>query len=354
MNAGMAGGMTGPILIWGAGAIGGTLGAAFIRAGHAVTFVDSDASHVKAINAEGLRIVGPILQDTVKAPAFLPTALAGRFERIFLCVKAHHTRGAATALLPHLADHGCVVSAQNGLNELTIAEIVGKERTIGCFVNFGADYLEPGVVHYSGHGAVVIGELDGKRTPRIEELHRLMQDFEPKAVLTDNIWGFLWGKMIYGALLFATALTDDAIADVFADRRYRPVLAAVGLEVGAVAKANGVRAEAFDGFDPSAFAPGSPTAATDRSFDEMVVHNRRSAKSHTGIWRDLAIRKRKTEVDAQIFPIVEIGRKLGIATPLTARTVEMIHEIEDGKRQLVLSNLDELAEAMPSTPASAR
>ena len=345
---------TGPILIWGAGAIGGTLGAAFIRAGHAVTFVDSDARHVEAINAHGLRIAGPIFKDTLKAPAFVPSDLTGRFDRIFLCVKAHHTRIAAMALLPHLADGGFVVSAQNGLNELTIAEIVGERRTIGCFVNFGADYLEPGLVHYSGHGAVVIGELDGKPTPRIVALHRLMQDFEPKAVLTDNIWGFLWGKMIYGALLFVTALTDDSIADVFADTRYRPVLSAVGLEVGAVAKANGVRAEAFDGFDPSAFAPGSPKAATDRSFDEMVVHNRRSAKSHTGIWRDLAIRKRKTEVDAQILPIVEIGQKLGVPTPLTARTVEMIHEIEDGKRQLVLSNLDELAEVMPGTTIDAR
>ena len=291
----------------------------------------------------GLRIAGPIFEDTVKAPAFLPADLKGRFDRIFLCVKAHHTRDAATALLPHLADDGCVVSAQNGLNELVIAEIVGEQRTIGCFVNFGADYLEPGVVHYSGHGAVVIGELDGKRTPRIAELHRLMQDFEPKAVLTDNIWGYLWGKLIYGALLFATALTDDSIADVLADRRYRPVLTALGLEVGAVAKANGVKAEAFDGFDPSAFAPGSPAAATDRSFDDMVAHNRRSAKSHSGIWRDLAIRKRKTEVDAQILPIVEIGRKLGVPTPLTARTVAMIHEIEDGKRPLALANLDELA-----------
>jgi 2-dehydropantoate 2-reductase len=345
---------TGPILIWGAGAIGGTLGAAFLRAGHAVTFVDTDASHVRAINADGLRIVGPIFQDTVKARAFLPAAVTGRFERIFLCVKAHHTRIAATALLPYLADGGCVISAQNGLNELTIAEIVGYQRTIGCFVNFGADYLEPGVVHYSGHGAVVIGELDGKRTPRIVELHRLMQDFEPNAALTDNIWGYLWGKMIYGALLFATALTDDAIADVFADIRYRPVLSAVGLEVGVVAKANGVRAEAFDGFEPGAFAPGSPTAAIDLSFDKMVIHNRRSSKAHTGVWRDLAIRKRKTEVDAQIFPIVEIGQKLGVPTPLTARTVKMIHEIEDGKRRLVLSNLDELAEAMPSTSADAK
>jgi len=207
-------------------------------------------------------------------------------------------------------------------------------------------------VHYSGHGAVVIGELDGAQTPRIAELHRLMQDFEPKAVLTGNIWGYLWGKLIYGTLLFATALTDDSIADVLANRRYRPVLSALGLEVGAVAKANGVEAEGFNGFDPSAFAPASPADATDRSFDDMAAHNRLSTKSHSGIWRDLAIRKRKTEVDAQILPIVDIARKLGVATPLTARTVAMIHEIEDGKRPLALENLDELAGSI--SPAAAQ
>ena len=336
-----------PILIWGAGAIGGTLGAAFIRAGHAITFVDREAAHVDAINARGLRIAGPIFEDIVTARAHLPSTLAGRFERTFLCVKAHHTREAASALLPHLAANGYVVSAQNGLNELLIAEIVGAERTIGCFVNFGADYLEPGVVHYSGHGAVVVGELDGRRTPRIEALHRLMHDFEPKAVLTDNIWGFLWGKLIYGALLFATAVTDDSIADVLADQRYRPVLTALALEVGAIAEASDVKPEAFDGFDPSAFAPGSPASATSHSFDDMVAHNRRSTKSHSGIWRDLAIRKRKTEVDAQILPIVEIAREHGLRAPLTARTVEMIHQIENGERRLALSNLDELALAVP-------
>ena len=246
-----------------------------------------------------------------------------------------------------------VVSAQNGLNELVIAEVVGSERTIGCFVNFGADYLEPGVVHYGGRGAVVVGELDGAKTPRIDELHRLMQEFEPKAVLTGNIWGYLWGKLIYGALLFATALTNDGIADVLANH---------ALPAGAVARSRtksarsprqtASRLEAFNGFDPSAFCPGVPAEATDRSFDEMVAHNRRSAKTHSGIWRDLAVRKRKTEVDAQILPMVEIGRKHGVATPLTARTVALIHEIEDGKRPLALANLDELAASI--SPAAAQ
>lgn len=337
--------MSGPILIWGAGAIGGTLGAAFIRAGRDVVFVDNAADHVAAINANGLRIEGPIFQDTVKANAFIPEDLKGKFDRIFLCVKAHHTEAAAKALLPHVAEDGYVVSAQNGLNELVISEVIGEHRVIGCFVNFGADYLEPGVVHYSGHGAVVVGELDGKRTARIGELHALMQELEPKAILTDNIWGYLWGKLIYGTLLFGTALTNDSIADVLANQRYRPILTKLALEVGAVASAKNVVPEAFDGFDPAAFAPTASAADTARSFDEMVLHNRRSAKSHSGIWRDLAIRKRKTEVDAQIGPVVAIGRSLGVPTPLAAKVIELIHEIEDGRRSLDLANLDVLAQA---------
>ena len=341
--------MSGPILIWGAGAIGGTLGTAFIRAGHEVIFVDNAADHVAAINANGLRIEGPIFQDTVKAKAFTPEGLQGKFERIFLCVKAHHTEAAAKALLPHVTDDGYVVSAQNGLNEMVISKVIGEHRVIGCFVNFGADYLEPGVVHYSGHGAVVVGELDGKRTVRIEQIYALMREFEPKAILTDNIWGYLWGKLIYGTLLFGTALTNDSIADVLANEHYRPILTKLALEVGSVANANDVVPEAFDGFDPAAFAPTASAADTARSFDEMVTHNRRSAKSHSGIWRDLAIRKRKTEVDAQVGPVVEIGRSLGVPTPLAAKVVELIHQIEAGTRSLELANLDLLARTEAGT-----
>lgn len=337
--------MTQPIVIWGAGAIGGSLGAGLIKAGHDVIFVDNVREHVDAINARGLQIVGPLMQATVAARAYLPEDLTGTYERIFLCVKALHTEAASKALAPHLAANGYVVSAQNGLNELAIAEVVGRERTIGCFVNFGADYLEPGVVQYSGRGAVVVGELDGAPTERIAAIHKLLLDFEPNAVLTANIWGYLWGKLIYGAQLFATALTDEGIADCLADPRFRPVLTALGQEVGAVAKANGVATEAFNGFDPAAFTPGAPQSLIDRSFDDMVAFNRRSAKSHSGIWRDLAIRKRQTEVVPQLGPIVTTGRTVGVPTPLTARLVEMIVEMEQGKRQFSADNLAELAQA---------
>lgn len=331
-----------PILIWGAGAIGGSVGAALLRAGVDVLFVDQVAEHVAVINARGLRITGPVAEYTVPARAVTPDAVTGEFDRIFLCVKAHHTAVAIEAVAPHLARCGYVASLQNGLNERVIAARIDSARTIGCFVNFGADYIEPGVILHGGRGAVVVGELDGERTPRIEQLHSLLRRFEPQAVLTDNIWGYLWGKLIYGALLFATAVTPDSIADVLAAPQYRPVLTRLGLEVGAVAAAAGIRPEAFDGFDPTAFRPGAPAEATTKSFDDMVAHNRKSAKSHSGIWRDLAVRRRPTEVDAQLGPIVEIGAQHGVPTPITARLTALVHDIEAGRREMALALLDEL------------
>ena len=331
-----------PTLVWGAGAIGGTVGAYLARAGENLLFVDQAAEHVVAMNETGLAIEGPIETFSVPVNAVLPEAVTGKYRRILLCVKAHHTAGAVAALAPHLADDGVVVSLQNGLNERVIAATVGDARTIGAFVNFGADYLDPGRILYGGRGAFVLGELDGTKSPRVEALARLVAPFEPNVVVTDNIWGYLWGKLGYGALLFATALTNESIADVFAMRRYRPILTALAAEIVAVTDALGIRSEGFNGFDPAAFRPGAPADAADRSFDAMEAHNRRSAKSHSGIWRDLAVRKRKTEVDPQIGPIVEEAARRGSAAPITAALIGLIHDIEEGRRPLALETLDAL------------
>ena len=88
--------------------------------------------------------------------------------------------------------------------------------------------------------------------------------------------------------------------------------------------------------------PNASPAETDASFDAMVAHNRKSAKSHSGIWRDLAVRKRKTEVDPQLTLPVEIGRKMGRDLPLTRCLVELIQDIESGRRRLSLETLDAL------------
>ncbi len=336
------------ILVWGAGAIGGTVGAHLARAGHDLLFVDRAADHVAAMAAQGLSITGPVTEFKVSVRAALPEQVQGRFETVLLCVKAQDTDGAARALAPHLAQDGCVVSLQNGLNERVIAEVVGAQRTVGAFVNFGADYISPGVILFGGRGAVVVGEIDGRITPRAERLHALLSEFEERAVLTRNIWGYLWAKLAYGAMLFATALTNASIADCLASPRHRALFVALPREVLRVAAAARIAPEPFDGFDPGAFVPGAAEAQAIRSLDALVAFNRRSAKSHSGIWRDLAVRKRRTEAEHQLGPIVAVAREHGIPAPITARTIALIREIEDGKRAQDWSNLDLLMETVPA------
>lgn len=338
-------------LIWGAGAIGGTLGAYLARAGGDITMVDTVVEHVDAIRRDGLRVTGPIDNFMVRVPAFTPQTLSGTWDDIILATKAHHTGVAVRALRPHLTPDGYVVSAQNGLNELEIADVVGAVRTVGAFVNFGADYLEPGVLHYAGHGAVVVGEIDGRITPRVTAIRDAWHTFDPRAIVTANIWGYLWGKEAYGAMLFATALTNESIADALAMPAYRHLYVALAREALAVAAARGVQPEAFDGFDPSAYLATAPAGAAERSLDALVAHNCRSAKSHSGIWRDLAVRKRPTEVDAQLGIVVTLGAEAGVPTPLLARLVTLIHEIERGARPQSLDTLGALA-ATPHTVAS--
>lgn len=332
----------GRILVWGAGAIGGTVGAYLARAGHAVTFVDVVPEHVAAIRGPGLHIRGPVEDFTVQAPALLPGEVANTWPRIFLCVKAHHTGDACRALLPHLATDGYVLSLQNGLCETLIAGIVGAGRTMGAFVNFGADWMGPGDILFGNRGAVVLGEINGALTPRLAALHALMRAFEPDAITTPDIWSYLWGKLGYGAMLFAQALGRLGIADCLARPELLPAWRALGGEAVAVALAEGVRPRGFNGFDPDAFRPGAPEAAASASVAAMVAFNRPSAKTHSGVWRDLAIRKRRTEVDVQIAPIVGIGARHGLACPAISRLVALIHEVEQGRRALSDDNLLEL------------
>ena len=306
--------------------------------------MDVVPEHVAAIAAGRLRIEGPIDEFTTGGPAAMPHTVTGRHALIILAVKAHHTEGAARALAPHLAENGAVVSCQNGLNEPVIAEVVGRERTIGAFVNFGADYQEPGSILYAGRGAVVVGELDGNVTPRIRALHRTLQLFEPEAVLSDNIFGYLYGKAGYGAILKASALTNDTIADFIADPARGSLIRALVREVLAVAAAEGVTPLGFNGFDPAAFAGGDEPGIA-ASMRAMALYNRGTAKPRSGIWRDLAVRKRGTDVAAQLAPVRAAAHRHGLPTPLADRLVALIGAVESGSRAIGSDLADELGRA---------
>ena len=327
-------------LIWGAGAIGGTLGAYLIRSGHDMHFVDVVEDHVAAINSAGLKITGPVDEFMVDARASLPGRLQGQYETILLCTKSQHTREATLALAPFLADDGFVVSVQNGLNELIIQDIVGAERTVGSFINFSADYHAPGEILFGGRGAVVIGELDGVISDRLQRMHAILRDFDENARMTENILGYLWGKEAYGAMLFVSALTHQSITEALTDRRYRRLYIRAAQEVLQLADRLAIEAYGFNGFEPKAFLADDADGIHE-SLDALVAFNSLSAKTHSGIWRDLAVRKRETEV-VMYEPLLAQATAIGDEMPLTRGWIRMIREIEDGSREQRLGNLDEL------------
>jgi 2-dehydropantoate 2-reductase len=304
-------------VIVGAGAIGGTVGARLAAAGKRVLLCDADPAHVAAINADGLGIEGPVEELHVRVPAVTPADLPDGLGAVLLAVKAQDTDEALSAVVPRLLPDGFVVSLQNGVNEPLIATRVGEERTVGAFVNFGADWVAPGRIFLGGRGALYVGELDGRRSDRVE---RLLADL-PDAKATSNILGFLWAKEAYGAMLFATAVSDLSIADALAEPRFRGVFVQLAREVLAAAP---VPVEPFDGFDQHDL---------EGSIDRLVDFNRRSAKTHSGIYRDLMVRRRKTEK----------AMLADIDGPLLQRTLELIEEIEEGRRTCEVANLELLA-----------
>lgn len=345
--------MTRPILVWGGGAIGGTLAAYWARAGLPVELVDIVAPHVEACRSTGLAITGPVETFRQVVPACTPDQVQGVYDVIVLAVKAPATETAVAQLLPHLAPDGYILSAQNGLNELTIARLAGAERTMGCFVNFGADWLGPGEILFGNRAAVVVGEIDGPVRDRTRQMFEWLRIFEPDAVLTDNIWGYLWGKLAYGAMLFATALTMDSMTQNFADPRRFVVFDRLAREVMAVARARGITPVGFNGFDPGVFMPGAPEAGARASIAALADFNSRTAKTHSGIYRDLAVRKRRTEVDPQIGVIADLGRDAGIDTPAIRCLVSLIHDIEEGRRPMAFETFQILIDACSSASTTA-
>ena len=315
-------------VIVGAGAIGGTLGHHLARAGHGITVVDADAEHVRAVRERGLvvrrgdeRAAAPV------AAAFTPDdGGPAEIHRVLLAVKAQATGRALDWIAPRLAPDGFVVSLQNGLNEQAIAARVGPERTVGAFVNLFADVVAPGEIRDGGLGALVVGEVDGRESERVDAVVADLQAWGP-ARATTNVEGYLWSKLGFGAMLVATALADAPMAELV--DRHRDVMHALVAEVFAVAAAEGIALEPFDAFDPAPYARGD-RAAAGAATDALVAWLRTQAKDRSGIWRDIAVRRRPTEVPTHYGPVLAGAAERGIAVPGLQRLVAQIGELEAG------------------------
>lgn len=334
-------------LIIGGGAVGGSFAAGLIRAGYEVLIVEADAAHVAAMCEGGLRIEGRevfSVKPCALTPDGLDEAMAGRkADVIVLAVKSQHTASALQPAVPYLDEDGVVLTMQNGLNPYDVAEMVGARRTLAAAINqMNTDYLEPGLIMFGGPGTIHVGELDGSVSPRLETLTRIIRDtYVTNTHATSNMAGYLWGKVALSVILFASALTDDLVADTLADPRNMALLANATAEVIAIGEAEGVHFHAFDGYEPEVMRFSTPRdwPGIRRSLDAVAAKYRVSPKPRTGIWRDLKIRRRKTEADGQLLPLFAIAERIDASLPITKALLDLVHEMEDGKREMGPDNL---------------
>ena len=326
-------------VIVGAGAIGGTLAFYLARAGHRIVAVDVDVGHVAAIRDCGITLLRRGVRESVPVTIVTPyEAVIERASRVLLCVKGvGATEQAAEWIAPRLAPNGFVVSLQNGLQVPQIEERVGPHRTVGAFVDFFADILEPGLIADGGAGTLRVGEVDGTRSERVEQTVADLQAWGP-ARATHNILGYLWSKLGFSAMLAATALADEPMAEVI--DRHRDVMVALAREVFDVADAQGITLERFDAFEPEALIGSS--AARNAGIDRLVAWLRQQPKTRSGVWRDISVHHRPTEAIGRYTDVIQRGLVSGISAPHLERLVCILREVESGSRTMSDANLRDL------------
>ncbi|NKI41833.1 2-dehydropantoate 2-reductase [Streptomyces physcomitrii] len=336
----------------GAGAIGGTLAFSLARAGHPVRLVDTDTAHVAALRERGLTLARGEHRESVRVEAVTPDSWDGTVHRVLLAVKAQATDAALDWIGPRLAPGGWVVSLQNGFNEELIAKRLGPHRTLAAFVNIFADVIEPGVVLDGGAGALVVGECHGAPvSPRVASLVSDLGSWGP-AVASDNVEGYLWAKAGFGAMLAATALADAPMAELI--DRHPATMHAVAAEVFDAADALGVTLEPFDAFTPGAFRRGADQETRRTATARLTAWLRTQAKDRSGIWRDLAVRRRPVEVTTHYAEVFAQAELHGVATPVLRAVLDGLRELERDPGLMAEARLDTLDRLANSSAPQAR
>lgn len=334
------------IAIFGVGAIGGCLGGYLTRAGVDVSLIDAWPANIEAIRASSLQVKSLEEEFTAKPKEALHlTDVYGsrrQWDIVFLAMKSQDTVWATRFIEPHLATGGYVVSAQNSINDDTIAELLGWPRVVGCVVTFGAGVYEPGRPEYtspSSRVALIFGEPSGLITKRVSEL----VDIVGKARLvktTTNLWGERWAKL--GTNCMANALsgiTGLKSSELRMNERTRRVSIRVAAELAQVAEALGVQVEPMSGIQPGMFVKAlTDGAALEEVEGKLIEFGKGIGTGRPSLGQDL-LKGRRTEVEHLNGYVAKKGKDVGIPTPVNEAVVKLCLQVESGKTKPGLDNL---------------
>jgi 2-dehydropantoate 2-reductase len=296
------------VCVFGAGAIGGYIGAKLALSGEEVTLI-ARGPHLEAMKARGLTLIEEGKTHVVHPRVTADSREAGPQDYVFLSVKAHGLGAIADAVQPLLGEKTALVPAINGVPWWYFYKLPGPyegmrveavdpggalweklppSRVIGCIVYPATDLVEPGVVQHQYSNRFDLGEPDGSKSERAQTLSKMMIKAGLRAPvrgsIRDNLWVKLWGNLSFNMLC---ALTMSSLDQIIANAGTKALARTMMLEGQAVAEKLGVKFP----IDVDARIKGAA---------EVGVH-----KPSTLI--DLE-RGRPMEIDPLLGAVVELGR----------------------------------------------
>ena len=328
------------IAIYGAGSLGTVLGAYLTKSGLGVDLVNRNRAHVEALKTAGARITGTV-EMTVPVSALLPEEMTGKYDVIFLMTKQLDNRNTVTFLKEYLADDGVIATLQNGIPEDSVAEIVGLERTAGVTVEWGATLTAPGESRLTSDPDSLsfhMGSMPGLPENRLMEVKEILEHMCPVEI-ESNLPGARWSKLLINATFSGLGtVMGGTFGDVTKDPAGKELALRCMKEVIDVGRAAGVTFAPVQGKDiVSLFYWTNPLK---KALARLILPV--AMKKHAGIEPSMLqdLKKNKPcEIDAINGVVCDWGRKKGIPTPVSDRIVEIVHEIQDGKRKPSKENL---------------
>ena len=339
----------GRAVLMGCGAVGGVIAGGLLRAGHTVALVTHNKEITQAINADGLRVTTPEGQWTVPATAHTSLEkVPGTFNAAYLAMKATEVEQAAQTVGRRLTDDGYVVTLQNGVVEDRVGSVLGRERVVGALVGWGATMHAPAVYEMTSRGELVVGELDGRQTPRVERLKAILGAAAP-ATISTNIYGVLWSKLAINCTITTLgAVTGQLLGEMLKRGSVRRLGLAIVSEAVDVAQAHGIRLEPVGGtldihrlyLSPERRAGGMGIDVLTRHAIMFIV-GLKFRRLKSSMLQSLE-RGRRSEIDIMNGYMVAKGREKDVPTPINAALTAMVREIEAGNRKISPGNLGDL------------
>ena len=326
--------------VYGAGSLGTVLGAYLARSGVEIDLINRNRAHVDALKKNGAHITGTV-EMTVPVHALTPEEMTGKYDIFFLMTKQLDNREVVTFLKDYLADDGLIVTMQNGIPEDSVAEIVGAEHTVGCTVEWGATMTGPGESRLTSEPDSLsfhMGGMPGLSEESLNRVKTLLEKMCPVEI-ENNLPGARWSKLLINATFSGLGtVMGGTFGDVTRDPAGRELAVRCMKEVIDVGRACGVEFAPVQGKNITVLFYWNTPVKKATAKLLLPIAMKKHAAIEPSMLQDLK-KGKPCEILAINGVVCERGKSAGIATPVNDRIVELVTEIQEGKRKPSRDNL---------------